>query len=186
MERKISLTQKHWCLIKNGFFFTFRGDDVTDDEYNEFYKSISKDSDLPLAKTHFTAEGEVTFKSILYVPKTSPHDMFSNYGKKLDAIKVSLWIFFHLVFCFCDWYILCIKIISFLKITVTLMSSISDVCQESVHHRWLWGHDAQIPQLHQGSCKYNSSSTDLYCKIGRGEFSVAYSLFSKSKVLNQF
>ena len=70
------------------FFFTFRGDDVTDDEYNEFYKSISKDSDLPLAKTHFTAEGEVTFKSILYVPKTSPHDMFSNYGKKLDAIKV--------------------------------------------------------------------------------------------------
>lgn len=88
LERKISRTQKHWWLIKNGFFFTFRGDDVTDDEYNEFYKSISKDSDLPLAKTHFTAEGEVTFKSILYVPKTSPHDMFSNYGKKLDAIKV--------------------------------------------------------------------------------------------------
>lgn len=63
---------------------------MTDEEYNEFFKSISKESDEPLAKTHFTAEGEVTFKSILYVPKSSPHDMFSSYGKKMDSIKVSL------------------------------------------------------------------------------------------------
>lgn len=68
--------------------FVCRTDDVSDDEYNEFYKSISKDSEQPLARTHFTAEGEVTFKSILYVPKASPHDMFSNYGKKLESIKV--------------------------------------------------------------------------------------------------
>ena len=38
--------------------------------------------------SHFTAEGEVTFKSILYVPKTSPFDLFSNYNKKTDAIKL--------------------------------------------------------------------------------------------------
>jgi len=40
---------------------------VKDEEYNEFYKTISKDSEDPLAKIHFTAEGEVTFRSILFV-----------------------------------------------------------------------------------------------------------------------
>lgn len=71
--------------------FVFRPADITDEEYNEFYKTLSKDHDEPLAKVHFTAEGEVTFKSILYVPKASPHDMFQNYGKNIDHIKVSLY-----------------------------------------------------------------------------------------------
>lgn len=62
--------------------------DITDDEYTDFYKSFSKDSDSPMAKTHFTAEGEVTFKSILFVPKHSPSDMFQSYGKKVDYIKM--------------------------------------------------------------------------------------------------
>ena len=68
--------------------YFYRAADVEDDEYTDFYKSISKASDEPLAKIHFTAEGEVTFKSILFVPKTGPSDMFSNYGKKMDMIKV--------------------------------------------------------------------------------------------------
>lgn len=66
----------------------YRPADVNEEEYNNFYKSISKDSEEPLTKIHFTAEGEVTFKSILYIPKHSHHDMFSNYGKKVDHIKL--------------------------------------------------------------------------------------------------
>ena len=62
--------------------------EITDDQYNEFYKSFSKDTVNPMARTHFTAEGEVTFKSILYIPKTSPQDMFQHYGKKYDYIKM--------------------------------------------------------------------------------------------------
>ncbi|KAK3711640.1 hypothetical protein RRG08_032017 [Elysia crispata] len=62
--------------------------DVSDDEYNSFFKSIAKESTDPMAKIHFTAEGEVTFKSILFVPKTAPYDLFSNYGKRTDAIKM--------------------------------------------------------------------------------------------------
>ena len=65
-----------------------RGGDITDEEYDEFYKSFSKDSQGPLARTHFTAEGEVTFKSILFIPKAGPQDMFQNYGKKYDFIKM--------------------------------------------------------------------------------------------------
>ena len=41
-----------------------------------------------MAYSHFTAEGEVTFKSILYIPKAAPFDLFSNYNKKTDAIKL--------------------------------------------------------------------------------------------------
>ena len=43
-----------------------------------------------MAKVHFIAEGEVTFKSILYIPKSSPNDLFHNYGKKVNSIKVSM------------------------------------------------------------------------------------------------
>ena len=38
--------------------------------------------------SHFTAEGEVTFKSILYVPKVAPFDLYTNYNHKVDAIKL--------------------------------------------------------------------------------------------------
>merc|ERR1712194_871735 len=50
-------------------------EDVTEEEYSEFYKSISKDYLDPLAYTHFNAEGEIEFKSILYLPKKAPFDM---------------------------------------------------------------------------------------------------------------
>lgn len=62
--------------------------DVTEDEYTSFYKSFAKDTEAPMIYSHFTAEGEVTFKSILYVPKAAPFDLFSNYNKKIDAIKL--------------------------------------------------------------------------------------------------
>ncbi|XP_077600330.1 endoplasmin-like [Stigmatopora nigra] len=63
--------------------------EVEDDEYNAFYKTFSKDSENPLAHIHFTAEGEVTFKSILFVPTAAPRGLFDEYGsKKNDFIKL--------------------------------------------------------------------------------------------------
>ncbi|XP_078430118.1 HEAT SHOCK PROTEIN 89.1 [Wolffia australiana] len=46
--------------------------DVTTEEYNEFYKSTFKEYLDPLASSHFTTEGEVEFRSILFVPALSP------------------------------------------------------------------------------------------------------------------
>merc|ERR1712022_59006 len=63
-------------------------EDVTDDEYTEFYKAISKDYLEPLAQTHFNAEGEIDFKSILYVPKKAPMDMMDNYWTKKSEVKL--------------------------------------------------------------------------------------------------
>jgi heat shock protein beta len=87
--KKVSKTVWDWVLVNDMKpIWTRKPNEVEDDEYTEFYKSISKGSDEPLTKIHFTAEGEVTFKSILFVPKSSPHDMFQNYGKKMDGIKM--------------------------------------------------------------------------------------------------
>lgn len=63
--------------------------EVEEDEYKAFYKTFSKDSDDPMAHIHFTAEGEVTFKSILFVPTSAPRGLFDEYGsKKNDYIKL--------------------------------------------------------------------------------------------------
>merc|ERR1712157_544974 len=63
-------------------------EDVTEEEYTEFYKSISKDYLGPLAYTHFNAEGEIEFKSILFLPKKAPFDMSDNYWSKKSEVKL--------------------------------------------------------------------------------------------------
>jgi len=63
-------------------------EDVTEEEYNEFYKGISKDYLDPLAYTHFNAEGEIEFKSILFLPKKAPFDMMDNYWTKKSDVKL--------------------------------------------------------------------------------------------------
>lgn len=87
--RKVEKTTWDWELINTSKpIWTRKPADITDEEYNEFYKSITKDSEDPLAKTHFIAEGEVTFKSLLFVPKLNPTDTFNRYGTKTDNIKL--------------------------------------------------------------------------------------------------
>merc|ERR1711870_94486 len=58
------------------------------EDFTEFYKSISKDYLDPLAYTHFNAEGEIEFKSILFLPKKAPFDMMDNYWQKKSEVKL--------------------------------------------------------------------------------------------------
>ncbi|XP_073694739.1 endoplasmin [Garra rufa] len=63
--------------------------EVEEDEYKAFYKTFSRETDEPLSHIHFTAEGEVTFKSILFIPASAPRGLFDEYGtKKNDFIKL--------------------------------------------------------------------------------------------------
>jgi heat shock protein 90kDa beta len=62
--------------------------EITDDEYSAFYKTITKDHENPLAYSHFSAEGEIEFKAILFVPSQAPYDLFENYYGKSAALKL--------------------------------------------------------------------------------------------------
>lgn len=68
--------------------WTRNKDDISDEEYKNFYKTISKDPEDPLAYTHFRAEGEIDFKAILYIPAAAPMDLFENYYGKSSALKL--------------------------------------------------------------------------------------------------
>lgn len=68
--------------------WTRKTDEITEEEYNSFYKSITKDSQDPLSNIHFTAEGEVTFKALLFVPKVNPSESFNKYGTRTDSIRM--------------------------------------------------------------------------------------------------
>ncbi|KAL4624961.1 endoplasmin, partial [Arapaima gigas] len=86
--------------------------EVEEDEYKAFYKSFSRDSDEPMTHIHFTAEGEVTFKSILFVPASAPRGLFDEYGsKKNDFIKL----FVRRVFITDDFHDMMPKYLNFVK-----------------------------------------------------------------------
>jgi len=78
-----------WEIINDIKAIWTRGrEDITEEEYMNFYKTISKDPEDPLAYTHFRAEGEIDFKSILYIPSSAPFDLFENYYGKSSALKL--------------------------------------------------------------------------------------------------
>merc|ERR1712176_719658 len=88
--QKVTKTVWDWELINSTKpIWQRKMADITEEEYEEFYKAIAKDTTTPMTKTHFSAEGEVSFKAILFVPKAAERDMFNDYGqKRTDNIKM--------------------------------------------------------------------------------------------------
>lgn len=87
--KKVSKTVYDWELMNDSKpIWTRKPTEVSQDEYTEFYKSLTKDTSEPLTQTHFIAEGEVTFKSLLFIPKVQPSESFNKYGSKSDNIKL--------------------------------------------------------------------------------------------------
>merc|ERR1712196_446430 len=83
--KKVSEEVVEWTQVNSETAIWTRSPrDVEEDEYNRFYSTISKDTEKPLTKMHFSAEGEIEFKSILFVPKKAPYDLLEGKAKSAN------------------------------------------------------------------------------------------------------
>ncbi|KAL0314563.1 UNVERIFIED_CONTAM: Endoplasmin [Sesamum angustifolium] len=88
--------------------------EVSDEEYTKFYHSLAKDfgDEKPLSWSHFTAEGDVEFKAVLFVPPKAPNDLYESY---YNSNKSNLKLYVRRVFISDEFDELLPKYLNFLK-----------------------------------------------------------------------
>ena len=77
-EKKQQVTTDEWEPVnKAAALWTRAKSDITDAQYQEFYKQISYDQEAPLAYTHNRVEGRTEYTQLLYVPAKAPFDLWN-------------------------------------------------------------------------------------------------------------
>lgn len=74
---------------ENKAIWTRSPEDIDEEEYHKFYKSLKSTDEEPACYTHFKTDGGVEFKSILFAPKKAPQGLMENYYQaKSSAISL--------------------------------------------------------------------------------------------------
>lgn len=86
--KRVPRTEEEWGQVnKTKPIWMRKPKEVEQSEYDEFYKTVSKDFSPPLGHTHFAVEGDVEFRAVLFCPKTLPpelrQNMFTEDGRQL-------------------------------------------------------------------------------------------------------
>jgi len=77
-EKKDTVATEEWEPVnKAAALWTRPKSDITDAQYQEFYKQLSYDQDAPLAYTHNRVEGRTEYTQLLYVPAKAPFDLWN-------------------------------------------------------------------------------------------------------------